>query len=66
MLLSKCFISRIVLKPDWFWFQKNNGKKNRLTSEENGWKSPQNDKKIINTIYIESNFVIIRKIVRKF
>ena len=41
-------------------------KKNRLTSEENGWKSPQNDKKIINTIYIESNFVIIRKIVRKF
>ena len=39
--------------------------KYRMTSEGCGMKNAQNDQTIINTIYMQPNFSIIKKIVRK-
>ena len=63
----QCWISRIFLKPNQFWFQKNDRKKVdcRLTSEGNGRKNAQNDKTIINTIYMKPDFPKITKIAIK-
>ena len=65
MLLPESLISRIFLKPNRFWFQKNDGRKQRLTSEGNARENTQNDKIIINTIYMKPDFPIIKKNVRK-
>ena len=64
MVLSESLISRIFLKPNRFWFQKNDGKSYRLTSEGNVRKNAQNDK-TINTIYLKPDTPLIKKIVRK-
>ena len=40
-------------------------KKDRLKSKVNGRNNAQNDKTIINTIYMKLNFLVIKKIVRK-
>ena len=40
-------------------------KKYRLTSEGNGRNNAQNDKAIINTVYMKPDIPIIKKIVRK-
>ena len=61
MVLSESLISRIFLKPNRFWFQKNDGKSYRLTSEGNVRKNTQNDKTIINTIYLKPDIPLIKK-----
>ena len=38
--------------------------KYRLTSEGNGRENAPNDKRIINTIYMEPDFPIIKKIIK--
>ena len=48
----------MILKKWW--------EKYRLTSEGNDTKIAQNDKTIINTIYMKLDFRIIKKIVRKY
>ena len=61
MVLSESLISRIFLKPNRFWFQKNDGKSYRLTSEGNVRQNTQNDKRIINTIYLKPDIPLIKK-----
>ena len=59
------FISKIFLKPNRFWFQKNDGKNIDWRQKEMVGKNTQNDETIINIIYMEPDFSIIKKIVRK-
>ena len=59
-----------VWSPECFWNLVDFGfkkmmEKYRMTSEGCGMKNAQNDQTIINTIYMQPNFSIIKKIVRK-
>ena len=54
-------MTRIFLKPNQFWFQKLWWEKYRLTSEGTGRKNTQNNKTVINTIYMKPDFPIIKK-----
>ena len=65
---KQCFYLKFhlenFLKPNQFWFQKRDGKY-RLTSEGNAMQNAQNDETIISTIYMKTDFPIIKKIFRK-
>ena len=62
-------ISRICWNLSDFGFKKNDGKnidwrRNGRNDVRNGRKNEQNDKLIINTIYMKPDFPMIKKIVR--